>query len=419
MSGITGIGTTFNEPNYHGELFSLSPTETPLLSMAGGVGGGRQTTSTQFEWQTYDLRDPAIRTRTEGADAPTAEARVRANVNNVVQIYQEAVTTSYTKQAAMGQYATSQGAPFISYDGLGAGDVVGNEHTWQVAQSLKQIARDVNFAFWHGKKNVPTDTSTNRQMAGLLSVLTTNSTFALAAVTAASATDTITFTAHGLSNGDQVVFSNVDVATNIRVDRTYYVVSSAANTFKVSATSGGAALTLGTAAPVYIPVSGALTQTASHTITGATVDRVNALVQGAFDNGGMAQGDTRTLFVPSIQKTLLTKAYATAYGSNVNGAIGMSTGHTVGGVAVDHIVTDFGELNLVVERALPKDCIVAVSMEQVDPVFLSIPNKGVLFEEALAKTGSADKSQVYGEIGLAYGAERSHAVLRGLAVEKV
>jgi hypothetical protein len=187
------------------------------------------------------------------------------------------------------------------------------------------------------------------------------------------------------------------------------VVSSATNTFKVSLTSGGAALTLGTAAPKYVRASG------SGSVP-VTVDFINALIQGIYDNGGMSQGDTRTLFVPSIQKVRITKAYATAYGSNVNGAIGMSSGHTVGGVAVDKITTDFGELNIVVDRALPKDCIAAVSMEQVDPVFLNIPDKGVLFEEALAKTGAADKAQIYGEIGLAYGAERSHGVLRGLAV---
>jgi len=38
----------------------------------------------------------------------------------------------------------------------------------------------------------------------------------------------------------------------------------------------------------------------------------------------------------------------------------------------------------------------------------------VLFEEALAKTGSAEKSQIYGEIGLKYGFEGAHGVLRGL-----
>lgn len=409
MSGITGIGTTFNEPNYHGELFALTPVDTPLLSMAGGVGGGKQTFSTEFEWQTYDLRSPAVRPRLEGADAPTAEARVRSNVKNVVQIYQEAITTSFTKQATIGQFATTQGAPFIAYDGLGVGNPVQDEHAWQIQQSLKQIARDVNYAFWNATMNVPTDNTTARQMGGLLSSIVTNKTFESPQVTAASATNVITAAAHGLANGNQVVFTNVDVATNVSPGVQYFVVGSTTNTFQVAATSGGSAITLGTAAPQYVQVSG----TAAVPVT---VDMINAFIQGIFDNGGLTEGETRTLFVPSIQKVRLTKAYATAYGSNVNGAIGTSTGHTVGGVAVDHIVTDFGELNLVVDRALPKDCVVAVSMEMVDPVFLSIPNRGVLFEHDLAPTGSADKTEIYGEIGLAYGAEHAHGVLRGLAV---
>ena len=91
MAGITGLGTTFNLPNYHGELIQLSPTDTPLLSLAGGIGGGKQTTSPAFEWQTEDLRDPESRPRLEGADAPTAESRVRANVENVVQIFHEEI----------------------------------------------------------------------------------------------------------------------------------------------------------------------------------------------------------------------------------------------------------------------------------------------------------------------------------------
>ena len=97
MAGITGLSTTFNLPNYHGELMALTPEETPLLSAAGGLnGGGKQATSTSFEWQDYDLRDPQIRTRLEGGDAPTAEARVRANHDNIVQIFHESVSAPAT-----------------------------------------------------------------------------------------------------------------------------------------------------------------------------------------------------------------------------------------------------------------------------------------------------------------------------------
>src|SRR6266540_2185344 len=177
MSGITGLGTTFNLPNYHGELFAVSPSETPLLSAAGGLGQGGQVSDTLVEWQKYDLRDPSIRTRLEGADAPTAESRVRANVDNRLQIFQEAISTSYTKQAATERYATAAG---------GVGNPVTNEHSWQVMQSLKQVARDVNYSFWNAVRNDPSDNTTARQMAGLLSVMTSNAINKKAPITGAT-----------------------------------------------------------------------------------------------------------------------------------------------------------------------------------------------------------------------------------------
>lgn len=105
MPGITGMGTTYNLPNYVGELFAASREDTPLLSAIGGLTGGRSTGgSTRFEWQGYDLRDAADdRQRTEGADAPDGEERVRYNASNVVEIHQEAVELSYTKQGTRNQ----------------------------------------------------------------------------------------------------------------------------------------------------------------------------------------------------------------------------------------------------------------------------------------------------------------------------
>lgn len=400
MAGISAMGTTFNLPNYHGELFAATPADTPLLSAAGGLGGGKQVSDTIIEWQKYDLRDPRIVGRLEGADAPSPEARVRANISNRVQIFHEAVATSYTKQAATERYAGAN-------TGSSGGNPVQNEHSWQVLQSLKQIARDVNYSFWHAVRNDPADNTTARQMAGLLSVITSNAQVneGSALITgASSATDTVTSTTHGLAVNDKVVFTATGAATGITAGRAYWVVNSGSTTtFKVSASKGGTAITLNTATGLaFYPL---LAATAS-----VTVDDVNGLLQQVFDNGGITEQGTATLFVPSGQKPRLSKAYAEAYGK----ANPMDASRKVGGVAMDGIVTDFGTLNIVVDRALPADAIAVVSLEQIDPVFLSIPGKGVLFEEELAKTGASDKTQIYGEIGLAYGNEAAHGVLRGL-----
>ncbi|QSR25525.1 hypothetical protein CFH99_07805 [Nocardioides aromaticivorans] len=400
MSGITGMGTTFNLPNYHGELFALTPSETPLLSAIGGLTGGGSTASTLFEWQTSDLRDPSQPAVLEGAAAPTAQERVRANVQNVCQIHQEKVSVSYTKQATSGMYNTQGSAPFRSADG--AANPVQNELDWQTQQALKSIALDVNYSFWNGEFVNPTDNTSARRTRGLITASSTNLTNKGTAITGiTSATDTFTKTSHGLSDGDKVVLTAVGAATGVVMGRVYYVVSSAANTFKLAATSGGSAITVGTSAAVSLIKPWSTTLATSH---------LDDFVQGIWDNGGL--GTTPILAANSTQKRAITKAYASAYGQ---GAV-IAHGSSVGGVAVDTVLTDFGTFGIMLDRHIPKDAIVAVSLGELRPVFLDIPGKGVFFEEPLAKTGASDEVQIYGEIGLEYGAEQHHGVLRGLAV---
>ena len=77
---VTGLGTSWALPNYAGELFSADATQTPLLSMTGGLTGGRQTDN--FEFPTAVLYDyptadqPEISER-ESAVAPEAAHAVR------------------------------------------------------------------------------------------------------------------------------------------------------------------------------------------------------------------------------------------------------------------------------------------------------------------------------------------------------
>lgn len=401
MSGITGIGTTFNLPNYHGELFSLTPAETPLLSAIGGLTGGGQIADVEAEWQLEDLRDPSQRTRTEGATAPTAEGRVRANVRNVAQIHQEKVSVSYTKQAANGGYATPQAAPFRSGDG--ADNPVVSELDHQTLAAIKSVALDVNWSFWNGLYANPTTNATARKTRGLIQACTSNLTNnATASYTdASSATDTITVT-HALSNGDKVVFTDTGDATNIVAGRVYYVVNvSTTVSFKVSLTLGGSAITLGTS-------SSNIDLHRPFTTTLAVATHIDPFIQGVFDNGGL--GSMPVFGVNSRQKRAITAAYAAQYGQAT------PVRERIGGVVVETVDTDFGTFGIMLDRHVPQDAIVAMSLEQLMPFFLNTPGKGVFFEEELAKTGASDDVQIYGEIGLKYGNEKAHGVLRGLAV---
>jgi hypothetical protein len=398
MAGITGLGTTYNLPNYVGELFMLTPEDTPLLSSIGGLTGGKSVNSTSWTWQTTDQRDPSNRQRLEGAPAPTAEERVRANVTNVVEIHQEQVSVSYTKQAATAQLTTPGSAPFqINGD---QNNPIQRELDWQVERALRGIALDVNWTFINGTFVQPTTNSTARQTRGLLSGITTNRIAKGTSVAATSATNIVTATASGVTTNDKIVFTATGAATNIVAGRTYYVTTIDANTFNVSATKGGAALTLGTATLAF---------TKLQTATLANTD-INDLLQLAYDNGGISEQFTATLLCNSAQKRAITVAYASEY------AAFHETSRTVGGVNMSTIITDFGTLNVMMDRHMPQDTIAAVSLEQLQPVFLEVPGKGHFFEEPLARTGASDNVQLYGEIGLEYGNERAHAVMTGLKI---
>lgn len=401
MAGIQAMGTTFNLPNYPGELFQVTPQETPFLSAIGGLSGGGRVSSVQFTWGTEDLRDPSQNTKVEGANAPTAEARVRGTAGNVLEIHQERVTTSYTKQATVGMLTSPSAAPFV----VNAGDTnpVQNEHDHQVQLALATIALDVNWSFINGKYANPTTNATPRKTRGLLEAISTNvvdlSDYTSAALSAA--TDTITEAATPRVNGDVIIFSDTGASTTLVAGRKYWVRDKAAGSFKVSASNGGAAVTIGTATVTYrLPEAS----------TALTVDNINALSQLAYDNGGLSNQATATLLVNSTVKLAISKAYATAWGQAV------AVSGNVGGVVTDTILTDFGRFNVILDRHVPQDTAIIVSMEECSPVFLEVPGKGVFFEEPLAKTGASEDSQLYGEIGLNYGNERKHAVLRGIKI---
>lgn len=321
MAGITGMGTTFNLPNYVGELFSESPQDTPFLSSIGGLTGGEAVTSTVFQWQGYDLRAAADdRQRTEGADAPTAEERVRFNVFNVVEIHQEALDVSYTKQAATGQF-NSTGSAHPGSVGISGMNPVMDEVDWQTRQHLIQIARDVEKSFITGTFANPATNATPRKTRGILQAITTN------------------------------------------------VID---------------------AAGLQLLKEGVLD-----------------LLQMVWENGGIQVSETATLMCNAYQKRRLTEIFITD-------ANYQEQTRNIGGVSVTMIETDFGRLNIMLNRYMPTDQIAVVSLEECAPRFLLVPGKGFLFVEPLSKVGASDRYQIYGEIGLKYGNEKAHGKIINL-----
>ncbi|WP_026424677.1 SU10 major capsid protein [Actinokineospora inagensis] len=174
MPGVAAIANTYNAPNFVGELFALTPTDTPFLSAIGGLTGGKRANGVVHTWSVYDLRPPdANRQRVEGADAPAAETRVRGQDRNVLEIHQETVGVTYTRQAAQNMFA-STGSAHPNAAAIGGTNAVANEMDWQTRQALVQIGRDVELSFLTGVFQEPSTISTARKTKGILNATVTN-----------------------------------------------------------------------------------------------------------------------------------------------------------------------------------------------------------------------------------------------------
>ena len=172
MGAVSGLGDSYDLPNYVGELFNVTPNDTPFLSAIGGMTGGKSVTSKQFTWQTVDNAAAAAQTvALEGAD-PTYAERTRSEVTNVTQIMQYGVNVSYTKQAATGN---------LSGESIIGNQPVQDELAFQLDMAMKRAARDIEFSFLQGTYVADTDMATERKTRGLLEAISTNEVAAAAA----------------------------------------------------------------------------------------------------------------------------------------------------------------------------------------------------------------------------------------------
>lgn len=397
MALVSAQGTTFNLPNYHGELFVVTPTETPFLSAIGGLGGAKMTTATQFEWQTVDRRtSTANNSALEGANAPTAQERSRSNVDNVTEIHHSAIEISYSRLAATGNFA---GANIAAQ----SDDAVLNELAFQTGAELESMAVDIEKSFLTGVYHKPTDNTTARATQGILTALATNvvaGSPSIGTATVVASTGVFTSSAvHGLVVNQPVYLGAITTTTGVTAGVRYYAKTvPSTTTFTLSATPGGAALTLtGDGSTASVTPALALAKAG-----------IDSMLKTGFDNGAKFPEESTVLLVGSGQKLALSNAYSIP-------ALNTATyTRDIGGIAMQTIITDFGTFAVMLDRWMPAGQVAAIDLSVCFPVFTNIPDKGLLFTEELARVGAARKFQLYGEVGLEYGPETYHALLTDL-----
>lgn len=403
MATVSAQGTTFNLPNYHGELFVITPTETPFLSAIGGLGGAKMTTATKFEWQTVDRRASlANNVALEGAAAPTAQERSRSNIDNVVEIHQSSVNISYSRLAAVGNFA---GANIAAQ----SDDVILNELTFQTSAELESMAVDIEQSFLNGTYSSPATNAAARQTQGIIGAVAAGPNlsqngvaYGSATIAAATGIFTTSTQSPALVAGQRVYFGAFTTTTGALSGVPYYVLagSLSTTTFTVSATPGGTAVTLVGNGSVASVTGGAAVA-----VSKATIDTALAL---GFSNGAKFPAATTVLMMGPNERVALSNAYALA-------AISWPTAsRTLGGMAIDTLQTDFGIFGVMTNRWMPAGTILIADLSVCYPVFLNIPDKGLLFAEELARVGANRQFQLYGEVGLEYGPPTYHALIQGV-----
>lgn len=317
-AGGVAIFGTWNQPNFVGELFFLSPLDTPFLTIAGGLSGGISVNTLVYTWQDSTHRAPAIQSNVEGADA-TFTAQKRNERKNVPAIHQYGIEDTYTNMGRQGLLGTSGDTPAIGATSILGNQPVSDPMAWQAKVKIEQCALDVEVMFLNGTYAYPADGSA-RQTQGIIG-----------AVSADTTTDW--------------------AATN-----------------------------------------------------GKTVDSevVDDLSKKLYDNG--APMSRVILMVPSTGPAELAASYSASSNWNLQ-----PRSRNEFGVNVQRLETAFTAVDVVVNRHMDADTALMFDASLVAPVFYPTPGKGNFFWESLSKSGSYERAQLYGDIGLWYGPGGWHA----------
>lgn len=169
MAHTDGVGDSVSLPNYAGALFTIGNqfTKTPLLTMSGGLTGGRRVATDTFPMGNFLTLDAASNdftvSETSSLTAPASDVYAPEQKTNFVQIVQRRFTLSYKKQSVSGQIS---GEAVVD---MGVTNM-GNPQT-QRSTFLAQLAVDFNYAMWYGASTDPAAAATNGKMSGIITAI--------------------------------------------------------------------------------------------------------------------------------------------------------------------------------------------------------------------------------------------------------
>lgn len=98
-----------------------------------------------------------------------------------------------------------------------------------------------------------------------------------------------------------------------------------------------------------------------------------------------------------------------------NGLTVVPASRNENGINVRTIELPSGIITIANGEFIPAGTAFLLNFDVISPVEQPVPDKGNFFLEELSKTGAGSKYQIYGQIGLDYGAEHLHGKITGLS----
>lgn len=312
------VATSYDLPQYLGDLFQKGEKPNAFLNLVGGVGTYRTVDVAKFPMGVdFSLASAAQPNILEGA-TPTPSQTSTNQASNIIQIFQYAVSLTYSALAQQGKISGIAAIP-----GRNGPVVQPGTLEWQINVKVLQAARDLNLSTLRGTYQEPSDNTTSRKMRGVRTAVTTN------------------------------LFAN-----------------------------GG-------------------------TPRAITTTIIDTALQTAMENGMFSRGEVLKVLGDATQIGKVIALYESSTQQPIS--------REEAGVTIRRVHTKWATLDLVWEPDMASGEIFITRPEKCQLVAMPVPKNGVLFVEPLAKVGSAETAQLYGELSVDYTNEIFHAVIDDLS----
>ena len=252
VDNVTDIGVSEDGARY---------VQAPTITVAGPTARTLATANVSLANDTFTLTNHNMRTGTKltyDSQGGTNLAQNSGNIADSTALFVIRVDADTIKLAS--NLTNAEAGTAIDF--TGGSSNVGNSSqtlTGDTATATATISGGVVTGI------TVTDVGSDYQSTPTVTVEVPKMTIPTGNVNASS--NVITFTAHGLSDGDQITYNQVGggtLMTNVTNGQTVFVRDKTANTFKIAATEGGTAINIGTghSAQTFTIVTGATQATA-------------------------------------------------------------------------------------------------------------------------------------------------------------